>query len=451
MYTSITSLRRLSIVLILLVILAQEIFVSASFRQQTSKAKPKNEKKTTKKIKVASIKNAELPGSLTRNTKSQYGSKKVKGGDQKLNKNNENNDRRGIRYGLSSSKSDPSPSSIFTDSGELSRSQSHPVLQNTRESDSISVMNDNQDLNDFSNLEIISPSRRQLTLSSSTLQGERVSPQTTFKQLFEKVGYPGIPELYITKGDAELLFLSSYAELYSTHSMRPIWTFEHLTWRSLVRPLGTEDPRWFKPNPALDIHVQPPHSLFTRSGFDRGHLCPAADAVISQEAIKETYYMTNVAPQNSDLNKNFWNALEVWIRSIVQTPGISDVFVVTGTMYLEDKGKIGNQEEQIIIDIPSHWFKSVLIKHKKRGYFEASFIVPNEPIQHENPFVKYRVSLSELNTKSGLDLWNRIPKEKIQNPWDGKWPLFDVRLSPEDLLSMSKTLTRVTSNVNKDI
>ena len=54
----------------------------------------------------------------------------------------------------------------------------------------------------------------------------------------------------------------------------------------------------------------PPRLDYRRSGFDRGHLCPAADQKWSEKAMDDGFILTNIAPQNNPLNTGAWNTSE---------------------------------------------------------------------------------------------------------------------------------------------
>ena len=70
-------------------------------------------------------------------------------------------------------------------------------------------------------------------------------------------------------------------------------------------------------------------SDYTGSGYDRGHLVPAANYKFSQKATDETFVMTNMCPQTPELNRRNWLALEDYVRDLVE---FHDTLVVlTGT------------------------------------------------------------------------------------------------------------------------
>ena len=49
---------------------------------------------------------------------------------------------------------------------------------------------------------------------------------------------------------------------------------------------------------------------YKKSGFDRGHLAPAADMSYSQETMQESFYFSNMSPQNPSFNRGIWKKLE---------------------------------------------------------------------------------------------------------------------------------------------
>ena len=76
---------------------------------------------------------------------------------------------------------------------------------------------------------------------------------------------------------------------------------------------------------------------YMRSGYDRGHMCPAADNHWSQRAMEQSFLMTNVCPQNPALNSGLWNSIENQCRTWAEEYG--DVYIVCGPIYLNQKHK----------------------------------------------------------------------------------------------------------------
>lgn len=71
----------------------------------------------------------------------------------------------------------------------------------------------------------------------------------------------------------------------------------------------------FMPDPELP-EPRVVHKDYTKSGYDRGHMAPAADMKWSKQAMAESFYMSNICPQVGNLNRGDW------IESIIpQLPG----------------------------------------------------------------------------------------------------------------------------------
>jgi len=72
----------------------------------------------------------------------------------------------------------------------------------------------------------------------------------------------------------------------------------------------------------VEARIYPAHrsSLkdYCRSGYDRGHMVPAADQTFSQEAMNETFYLSNICPQNAHLNRVYWSKIEKSIRILFE-------------------------------------------------------------------------------------------------------------------------------------
>lgn len=66
--------------------------------------------------------------------------------------------------------------------------------------------------------------------------------------------------------------------------------------------------------------------------------------------MNETFYLSNIVPQDLDNNCNFWYRLEAYCRSLAKR--YSDVYIVSGPLYLpkeEDGKKIVKYEVSILL------------------------------------------------------------------------------------------------------
>lgn len=116
---------------------------------------------------------------------------------------------------------------------------------------------------------------------------------------------------------------------------------------------------------------------YFKSGYDRGHMVPAADAKQSQQAMDETFLLTNIAPQVGDgFNRHYWAYVEAFVRNL--TTSFEDVYVFTVPLFLPKRdgrdGKfrvtyemIAPQGQPPSIAVPTHFAKVVLASKPGSG------------------------------------------------------------------------------------
>ena len=155
---------------------------------------------------------------------------------------------------------------------------------------------------------------------------------------------------------------------------------------------------------------------YTRSGYDRGHMAPAADMKWDYDAMHESFYMTNICPQNHSLNGGGWKRLEEKIRDWAERD--SALIVVTGPIT-----EPGHKTLKSGVAVPQKFFKAILAPYAKpvRG---IAFIYRNEGGQ--KVIERQMVSIDSVESATGLDLFyelpddieNRIEKSSDYNEWN---------------------------------
>lgn len=147
------------------------------------------------------------------------------------------------------------------------------------------------------------------------------------------------------------------------------------------------------------------HADYTHSGFDRGHMAPAADMKWSEEAMDESFYMSNICPQVHALNAGRWNDLENKVRKWAQRD--SAIIVVCGPIVPHDYSTISEQH----IAVPRHFFKIVASPYSNppRG---IGFIMPNEDI--DEPLYTYAVTIDQVEAATGIDFLYALP-DSLEN------------------------------------
>jgi len=127
----------------------------------------------------------------------------------------------------------------------------------------------------------------------------------------------------------QIVAREGYALGYSEKYEQPLWVSYHLTadevTNAVLGRMGT-----FYADPAITTGSALP-SDYDHSGYDRGHLAPAADMRFSTNVLRESFSMANVCPQLPAFNRGAWKRLEEHVRDVAKQEG--DVFVVTGPVF----------------------------------------------------------------------------------------------------------------------
>jgi len=97
------------------------------------------------------------------------------------------------------------------------------------------------------------------------------------------------------------------------------------------------------------------HSDYTHSGYDRGHLVKSEDRTKTKEDNRATFFLTNVIPQEPNLNRGIWLKLEDYCKNLAQKQN-KQLFIVAGGLYSNNPQKINNK-----IAIPDSCWKIILI------------------------------------------------------------------------------------------
>lgn len=169
----------------------------------------------------------------------------------------------------------------------------------------------------------------------------------------------------------------------------------------------------FRPDPDISC-IQACDSDYRNSGWDRGHMAPAADMKWSTQAMYESFYLTNVCPQNSNLNRGDWKELEDKVRELALK--YHDVYVVCGPVVNAcEFGKIGANG----VTVPDAFFKAIMVHTGKAEYSAVGFIMANRA--GNRPLSSYAVPVDSVEAYTGLDLFHNLPdvlEEKVESVVD---------------------------------
>ena len=199
---------------------------------------------------------------------------------------------------------------------------------------------------------------------------------------------------------------NAYSLIYDGQHKQPRWVHEQI-FSSRIDGKADRGKYDFKEDALIPALIRATKDDYLRSGFDRGHMCPAGDAKFSETAMEETFFLSNISPQYPQLNRGCWAQLEKHIRNLAAKHDAIHVF--TGPLFLsrlEADGKryvkyevIGKTE----IAVPTHYFKIVF--NQSNQHIE-SYIVPNEPIAKNESLESFKTTLEKVERAAGFVLKN---------------------------------------------
>ena len=152
-----------------------------------------------------------------------------------------------------------------------------------------------------------------------------------------------------------------------------------------------------------EINGCPASSDYTRSGYDRGHMCPAADQKSSEKAKTDCFVMANICPQDLRLNAGAWATLEKRERQWAEEK--DGLIIVAGPIYEEsDCLRIGETN----VRVPSAFFKAFL-SHRGTDTEAVAFVYPNMPAHGQ--MRDYMMTIDELEKITGFDFFHALPDD----------------------------------------
>lgn len=153
----------------------------------------------------------------------------------------------------------------------------------------------------------------------------------------------------------------------------------------------------FRPDPAVPTGSST-LADYKGSGYDRGHLVPAADLAWSEKSMDDSFYMTNMSPQTADFNRGIWKELEEQVRDWAKEFGT--VYTVSGPILEKKKYKTIGESK---VAVPEYYYK-VLLAHTKDDKWSAiGFILPNAG--SEKAFIEFAVPVDEVEKRCNIDFF----------------------------------------------
>lgn len=233
-------------------------------------------------------------------------------------------------------------------------------------------------------------------------------------KLPKKLEIPSCPETNFDAEDHEIVNHEAYSLCYRESFEQAEYSAYMLDSSQLVKNSSRTDN--FRADSAVSTKSASPAD-YKSTGYDRGHLSPAADFAFSKEAMSESFFMSNMSPQAPGLNRGIWKDLENSVRDWAKSYG--RIYVASGPILekpAEDYKQIGVTS---IVAVPEYYYKVVLIPLYKDDEDRATpedadevialaFVFPNEKCS--GTIWDYQVTVDEVEKRTGLDFFTRLEK-----------------------------------------
>lgn len=227
----------------------------------------------------------------------------------------------------------------------------------------------------------------------------------------------------------QIFIRTGYVVSYNSSTKNPNWVGWHLTKEHTDGPYPRKGIPYYDDNGTvigigiinnenyrsgyfLDDDINGPRQEFDdwkdkRYYVNHGHLCPAGDNRWSKAAMNQSFYLSNICPQDIDLNGGDWEGLERRCRGWAKQ--YDDIYIIAGPVFYNEhyrtlgEGKIG---------IPDAFFKVILRMKNAIGKNDPralGFIFPNEGTHHD--LIHYQKTVDEIEEITGLDFFYNLPDE----------------------------------------
>ena len=198
---------------------------------------------------------------------------------------------------------------------------------------------------------------------------------------------------------------------YSRTLKNPEWAIYKLNQERILSENNARR-RNFEPDPALKNGTAGSWD-YSESGYDRGHIVPAEDMDFSEDAMRESFFMSNVSPQLPSFNRGIWKKLENAVRKNAAKKG--DLIIISGCVFKDGElSEINNG-----VAVPNYFYK-ILLHEDAQKKSAIAFVLPHAE-SHSN-LSEFAMSVSEAEKICGFNFFHQFGAstefEKVLNKAD---------------------------------
>lgn len=208
-----------------------------------------------------------------------------------------------------------------------------------------------------------------------------------------------------------------YSLSYNEEYEQAEWVAYPLTKKSIQIP-NVKRTDGFSADPAVLTHTLAPDD-YRNTGYTKGHLVPAGDMAFNDEAMEESFLMSNASPQLESFNKGIWNQLEMQVRDWAYK--FERLYVVTGPVLTPASSVINISS----LHVPPAFYK-VILDIDGKDQKGVGFIIPQN--YDSNSIKDYMVSIDEVEDITGFNFYNTLIDQELQHQLESRfdpesWPV----------------------------
>lgn len=205
-------------------------------------------------------------------------------------------------------------------------------------------------------------------------------------------------ELAKKRKNEKIICHHAYCFVYSENHEQAKWVAYKLTKDMLQNNVKRNNK--FIPDPKVTTETAN-NSDYKGSGYDRGHLVPAADMCFSQITMEESFYFSNISPQELGFNRGIWKSLENKTREYAKS--LDNIYITTGPVLTNNLNAIGKNN----VSIPEKYYKAILYV-SDTSIQAIGFLLPNKKID-SNRLFSYALCIDDLEEIIDINLFYKLP------------------------------------------
>ena len=249
-------------------------------------------------------------------------------------------------------------------------------------------------------------------------------PKVSYENVNLMLGNPSAATSNPANANNYLILRPQYALSYNRDKEIPNW----VSWQLNQSWIGTSPRSPFAPDSTLpqDWYRVKPND-YTGTGFDRGHMIPAADRNRTQVDSEAVFLMTNILPQSPDNNRGPWEKLERYCRGLVEQG--KELYIISGAAGTGGIGEVGYKTRIAggKIAVPASTWKIIVVLERPglglggvtNNTRVIAVVIPNrQGIKNDN-WRAFKKSVRQIESLTGYNFLPNVPKS-TQNVLESK-------------------------------